>query len=99
MWAVMLMIGFASGNTQPAAFVVPELLPNKWRHTAIVIADAIITVAVIIGPIAGRFSVVDVASEAVSDLTRTPGRGYVSSQLAKLVFSVSSDSHSTFSRS
>ncbi|KAJ1329504.1 MFS transporter DHA2 family methylenomycin A resistance protein [Microdochium nivale] len=64
MWAVMLMIGFASGNTQPAAFVVPELLPNKWRHTAIVIADAIITVAVIIGPIAGRFSVVDVASEA-----------------------------------
>ncbi|KXJ93101.1 fungal trichothecene efflux pump [Microdochium bolleyi] len=64
MWAAMSLIGFASGNTQLAAFAVPELLPNKWRHIAIVIADAIVIVAVIIGPIAGRYSVVNIASEA-----------------------------------
>lgn len=66
MWAAMSLIGFASGNTQLAAFAVPELLPNKWRHIAIVIADLIVIVAVIIGPIAGRYSVFDVTSEAVS---------------------------------
>jgi len=66
MWAAMSLIGFASGNTQLAAFAVPELLPNKWRHIAIVIADLMVIVAVIIGPVAGRYSVFDVTSQAVS---------------------------------
>jgi hypothetical protein len=30
------LIGFGAGNAQLAAFALPELLPNKWRHIAIV---------------------------------------------------------------
>ncbi|KAF4460823.1 MFS general substrate transporter [Fusarium albosuccineum] len=29
------LIGFGAGNAQLAAFALPELLPNKWRHSAI----------------------------------------------------------------
>jgi MFS family permease len=36
------MIGFGAGNCQLAAFALPELLPNKWRHFAVVIADGLI---------------------------------------------------------
>ncbi|KAH7033240.1 fungal trichothecene efflux pump [Microdochium trichocladiopsis] len=64
MWAAMAITGFAAGNTQLAAFALPELLPNKWRHIAVVLADAVVLIAVVIGPIAGRYSVVDLTSEA-----------------------------------
>lgn len=39
-----------------AAFALPELLPNKWRHSAIVLADIGVYFAVIVGPVAGRFA-------------------------------------------
>lgn len=45
------------GNAQLAAFALPELLPNKWRHWAIVLADIGVFFAVLVGPVAGRFSV------------------------------------------
>lgn len=36
---------------------IPELMPNKYRHIGIVISDAFVFVAVVIGPIAGRYAV------------------------------------------
>jgi MFS family permease len=32
MIAGFAIIGFGAGNSQLAAFALPELLPNKWRH-------------------------------------------------------------------
>ncbi|KAH6898208.1 fungal trichothecene efflux pump [Thelonectria olida] len=51
------LIGFGAGNAQLAAFALPELLPNKWRHSAIVFADIGVYFAVIVGPVAGRFAI------------------------------------------
>lgn len=34
----MALLGFGGGNCQLAAFALPELLPNKWRHIGVVIA-------------------------------------------------------------
>lgn len=36
-----------------AAFALPELLPNKWRHIGVVIADIATFVAVIVAPLTG----------------------------------------------
>lgn len=49
-------LGFGGGNCQLAAFALPELLPNKWRHWAVVIADAGIYFDVIVGPVAARIA-------------------------------------------
>jgi MFS family permease len=38
-----------------AAFALPELLPNKWRHIGVVIADSSTMVAVIVAPITGLY--------------------------------------------
>ncbi len=55
--AAMGLIGFGAGNAQLAAFALPELLPNKWRHIAIVIADLFVLFSAVVGPVAGRFAV------------------------------------------
>jgi MFS family permease len=39
-----------------AAFAVGELLPNKWRHIGVILADIATIIAVIIAPVTGRFS-------------------------------------------
>jgi MFS family permease len=39
MIAAFAIIGFGAGNAQLAAFALPELLPNKWRHISVTIAD------------------------------------------------------------
>jgi MFS family permease len=57
MIAALALIGFGAGNAQLAAFALPELLPNKWRHSAVVIADIGVYFAVLVGPVAGRFSI------------------------------------------
>ncbi|KAL4923158.1 uncharacterized protein BDV17DRAFT_296621 [Aspergillus undulatus] len=36
-----------------AAFALPELLPNKWRHIGVVIADLTVYIAVIVAPSRG----------------------------------------------
>lgn len=54
--AACALIGFGAGNAQLAAFALPELLPNKWRHSAIVLADIGVYFAVVVGPVAGRFA-------------------------------------------
>ncbi|KAK5699939.1 hypothetical protein LTR97_006073 [Elasticomyces elasticus] len=51
------LIGFGAGNAQLAAFALPELLPNKWRHSAIVLADIGVYFAAVVGPVAGRFAI------------------------------------------
>jgi hypothetical protein len=38
-----------------AAFALPELLPNKWRHIGVVIADLTVYVAVIVAPVTARY--------------------------------------------
>lgn len=38
-----------------AAFALPELLPNKWRHIGVVIADLTTLMAVILAPITGLY--------------------------------------------
>lgn len=50
-------IGFGAGNAQLAAFALPELLPNKWRPAAVVLADIGVFFAVVVGPVAGRYSI------------------------------------------
>lgn len=55
----MTLVGMSAGTCQLAAFALPELLPNKWRHFAVVIADAGIYFTVIVGPIAARYAIID----------------------------------------
>lgn len=54
--AAHVLLGFGGGNCQLAAFALPELLPNKWRHFAVVIADALIYFDVIVGPVTARMA-------------------------------------------
>jgi MFS family permease len=42
-----------------AMWAIPELLPNKWRHIGVVIADTCVFFAVIVGPIVGRVAIDD----------------------------------------
>ncbi|KAF2715467.1 MFS general substrate transporter [Pleomassaria siparia CBS 279.74] len=53
--AGMAIAGFGGGNCQMAAFALPELLPNKWRHIGVVIADLTTLGAVIIAPLTGLY--------------------------------------------
>jgi MFS family permease len=54
--AAHTLLGFGGGNCQIAAFALPELLPNKWRHIGVVIADAGIYFDVIVGPVVSRIA-------------------------------------------
>ncbi|KUJ21446.1 MFS general substrate transporter [Mollisia scopiformis] len=54
--AAHVFLGFGGGNCQIAAFALPELLPNKWRHIGVVIADAGIYFDVIVGPVVSRIA-------------------------------------------
>ena len=65
--AAHTLIGFGAGNCQLAAFALPELLPNKWRHFAVVIADGLIYFDVIVGPVAARAA--SIHGESVSAFT------------------------------
>ena len=68
--AAHVLIGFGAGNCQLAAFALPELLPNKWRHFAVVIADGLIYFDVIVGPVAARISIIH--GDAVSGFQSPP---------------------------
>ena len=70
MLAACAFIGFGAGNAQLAAFALPELLPNKWRHIAIVIADMGVYFAVVVGPVAGRFAAEDGEAVGATPLLR-----------------------------
>ncbi|KAL4938766.1 hypothetical protein BDV06DRAFT_231538 [Aspergillus oleicola] len=53
--AGLAVSGFGGANCQMAAFALPELLPNKWRHIGVVIADFTVYIAVIVAPVTARF--------------------------------------------
>jgi MFS family permease len=55
--AAHVLIGFGGGNCQLAAFAIPELLPNKWRHIGVVIADGVAFFCVIAGPVTARIAI------------------------------------------
>ena len=55
--AAHTLLGFGAGNCQLASFALPELLPNKWRHFAVVIADGLIFFTVIVGPVTARIAI------------------------------------------
>ena len=52
-----VLIGFGAGNCQLATFAIPELLPNRWRHVGVVIADGVAFFNVIAGPITARIAI------------------------------------------
>lgn len=52
-----VLLGFGSGNCQLCAFAIPELLPNRWRHIGVVIADGVTFFSVIAGPVTARVSI------------------------------------------
>ena len=53
----MALAGFGGANAQMAGFALPELLPNKWRHTGVVIADATVNFGIILAPVGGLFGI------------------------------------------
>ncbi|EME47819.1 hypothetical protein DOTSEDRAFT_167204 [Dothistroma septosporum NZE10] len=53
--AGMVIIGFGGANCQMAAFSLPELLPNKWRHIGVVFADLVVYITVIVAPVTARY--------------------------------------------
>ncbi|EYE93858.1 MFS general substrate transporter [Aspergillus ruber CBS 135680] len=53
--AGLAISGFGGANCQMAAFALPELLPNKWRHIGVVIADFTVYIAVILAPVTARY--------------------------------------------
>jgi MFS family permease len=40
-----------------AAFALSELLPNKWRHIGVVLADAAVLVSVTVAPVSARYGI------------------------------------------
>jgi MFS family permease len=52
----MALTGFGGGNCQLAAFALPELLPNKYRPAAIVLAETTNYINIIVGPAASRYA-------------------------------------------
>lgn len=54
--AAHVILGLGGGACQMAAFCLPELLPNRWRHFAVVMADGLIYFDVIVGPVAARIA-------------------------------------------
>lgn len=64
--AAHLLLGLGGGACQMAAFSLPELLPNKWRHFAVVLADSLIYFDVIVGPVTARIALADGAVGSTS---------------------------------
>ncbi|KAK5128260.1 hypothetical protein LTR85_002927 [Meristemomyces frigidus] len=54
--AGMAVIGFGGALCQCAAFALPELLPNKWRHIGVVFADSVVYITVILAPVTARYA-------------------------------------------
>ncbi|KAF2109764.1 fungal trichothecene efflux pump [Lophiotrema nucula] len=50
-------IGIGAGLCQLSAFGIPELLPNRYRHIGVLVADASTWIAVLFGPIVARYAI------------------------------------------
>ncbi len=51
------LVGIGYGVSGIALFAVPELVPNKYRHIGVVLADLFVYVIIVIGPVAGRYAI------------------------------------------
>lgn len=82
--AGMAIAGFGSGIGQMVAFAAPELLPNKWRHAAVVAADTFAIISGLIGPVVGRVATRNASSTAWTWLLFTPT--IINSSVAVILF-------------
>ncbi|KAF7559284.1 hypothetical protein G7046_g4883 [Stylonectria norvegica] len=55
--AGLCLNGCASGMSGIALIAVPELIPNKYRHVGVVVANLIVYLFIIIGPVAARYTI------------------------------------------
>ncbi|TPX13597.1 uncharacterized protein E0L32_006068 [Thyridium curvatum] len=55
--AGLCLNGCGSGTAGVALIACPELLPNKYRHIGVVMADGFVYIMIIIGPVVGRAAV------------------------------------------
>ena len=51
----MAVAGFGAANCQMAAYSLSELIPNKWRHIGVVLADLATLIAVVVSPVTARY--------------------------------------------
>ena len=51
----MAISGLGAALCQMAAFALPELLPNKWRHIGVVLADLAVYFTIIVIPVTARY--------------------------------------------
>lgn len=55
--AGVVLNGCGSGTAGVALIACPELLPNKYRHVGVVLADGFVYLMIIIGPVVGRAAI------------------------------------------
>ena len=55
--AGLCLNGCGSGTAGVALIACPELLPNKYRHVGVCLADGFVYLMIIIGPIVGRSAI------------------------------------------
>lgn len=55
--AGLCLNGCGSGTAGIALIACPELLPNKYRHVGVVLADGFVYLMIIIGPVVGRAAI------------------------------------------
>lgn len=53
-----MLNGCGSGTAGVALIVCPELLPNKFRHVGVVLADGFVYIMIIIGPVVARATII-----------------------------------------
>ncbi len=56
--AGIVLNGCGSGTAGVALIACPELLPNKYRHVGVVLADGFVFIMIIIGPVVARAAIV-----------------------------------------
>lgn len=66
-------LGFGGGNCQLATFTLSELLPNRWRHIGVILADGFVFFVVTAGPALARIAYAH--GDAVSKPFRPIHRG------------------------
>lgn len=56
--AGLCLNGAGSGIAGVALIACPELLPNRYRHIGVVLADGFVYLMIIIGPVVGRAAII-----------------------------------------
>ncbi|KAF2648443.1 MFS general substrate transporter [Lophiostoma macrostomum CBS 122681] len=56
--AGLCLNGCGSGISGICLIAVPELMPNKYRHIGVVLADLFVYIMIITGPVVGRYAII-----------------------------------------